>query len=100
MSQQASAAAAVPALHVQTISGPRLIAACTIGNALEFFDFVVYSFFAATIGKLFFPSADPVVQLLLSFGTYGVGFSCVRSAPSCLALSRTSAAASVPRSSR
>ena len=74
MSQQASAAAAVPALHVQTISGPRLIAACTIGNALEFFDFVVYSFFAATIGKLFFPSADPVVQLLLSFGTYGVGF--------------------------
>ena len=74
MSQHSSALAAVPAIHRQKISGPRLIAACTIGNALEFFDFVVYSFFAATIGKLFFPSADPVVQLLLSFATYGVGF--------------------------
>ena len=52
----------------------RLIAACTIGNALEFYDFVIYSFFAATIGALFFPSQDPTVQLLLSFATYGVGF--------------------------
>ncbi len=74
MSEQSSTAAATPILHKQKISGPRLIAACTIGNALEFFDFVVYSFFAATIGKLFFPSADPAVQLLLSFATYGVGF--------------------------
>ena len=74
MSQHSSVLAAAPAIHVQKISGPRLIAACTIGNALEFFDFVVYSFFAATIGKLFFPSADPAVQLLLSFATYGVGF--------------------------
>jgi len=52
----------------------RLIAACTIGNALEFYDFVIYSFFAATIGALFFPSENPTVQLLLSFATYGVGF--------------------------
>lgn len=52
----------------------RLIAACTIGNALEFYDFVIYSFFAATIGALFFPSESPTVQLLLSFATYGVGF--------------------------
>ena len=52
----------------------RLIGACTIGNALEFYDFVIYSFFAATIGALFFPAQDPTVQLLLSFATYGVGF--------------------------
>ncbi len=56
------------------IGATRLIAACSIGNALEFYDFVVYSFFAATIGKLFFPSQDPAVQILLSFATYGVGF--------------------------
>jgi len=56
------------------LSGSRLIAACTIGNALEFYDFVVYSFFARTIGELFFPAADPTGQLLLSFATYGVGF--------------------------
>ncbi len=57
-----------------TISHPRLIAACTIGNALEFYDFVIFSFFARTIGALFFPSQDPSAQLLLSFATYGVGF--------------------------
>ncbi len=58
----------------QQVSKSRIIAACTIGNALEFFDFVVFSFFARTIGALFFPSQDPTAQLLLAFGTYGVGF--------------------------
>ena len=57
-----------------TLGRTRLIAACTIGNALEFYDFVIYSFFAGTIGALFFPAEDPTVQLLLSFATYGVGF--------------------------
>lgn len=56
------------------ISATRLIAACTIGNALEFFDFVVFSFFARTIGALFFPAQDPTAQLLFAFATYGVGF--------------------------
>ena len=74
MSHPSIAVTAAPIIHKQKISGARLIAACTIGNALEFFDFVVYSFFAATIGKLFFPAADPVAQLLLSFAIYGVGF--------------------------
>ncbi len=55
-------------------SRSRIIAACTIGNALEFFDFVIFSFFARTIGQLFFPSQDPTAQLLLAFATYGVGF--------------------------
>ena len=60
--------------QVRAIGKTRLIAACTIGNALEFYDLVIYSFFAGTIGALFFPSQDPTVQLLLSFATYGVGF--------------------------
>jgi MFS transporter, MHS family, proline/betaine transporter len=55
-------------------SRSRIIAACTIGNALEFYDFVIFSFFARTIGALFFPSLDPTAQLLLAFATYGVGF--------------------------
>ena len=67
-----NAAPAIPA--ARTISHPRLIAACTVGNALEFYDFVVFSFFARTIGALFFPAQDPAAQLLLSFATYGVGF--------------------------
>lgn len=61
-------------MHAPALGRSRLIAACTIGNALEFYDFVIYSFFASTIGALFFPSQDPTVQLLLSFATYGVGF--------------------------
>lgn len=61
-------------LPQRTASKSRIIAACTIGNALEFFDFVVFSFFARTIGALFFPSQDPTAQLLLAFATYGVGF--------------------------
>ena len=58
----------------QRASHSRIIAACTIGNALEFYDFVIFSFFARTIGALFFPSQDPTAQLLLAFATYGVGF--------------------------
>ena len=52
----------------------RAVAAATIGNALEWYDFIVYSFFPATIGKLFFASQDPTIQVLLGFGTFGVGF--------------------------
>lgn len=41
---------------------------------MEWYDFAVYGFFAATIGKLFFPSDDPVVSLIASFGTFAAGF--------------------------
>ena len=34
---------------------PRQIAAVVAGNALEFYDFVTYSFFAAQIGRALFP---------------------------------------------
>ena len=50
------------------------IAAASIGNALEWFDFVVYGFFAVTIAKLFFPAADETVSLLVALGTFGVTF--------------------------
>ncbi|WP_341316592.1 MFS transporter [Paraburkholderia sp. IMGN_8] len=51
-----------------------VIAATTIGTALEFYDFTIYSFFAIQIGQLFFPGASPVNQFLLSIGVFGVGF--------------------------
>ncbi|PZR40671.1 MFS transporter, partial [Paraburkholderia fungorum] len=51
-----------------------LIVATTIGNAFEFFDLTVYSFFAVLFGKLFFPLASSQQQLLLSVGTFGIGF--------------------------
>ncbi|EYS86076.1 major facilitator transporter [Cupriavidus sp. SK-4] len=52
----------------------RVIAAITIGNGLEFYDFTVYSFFAVLIGKLFFPVTGSFGQLMLSLATFGVGF--------------------------
>jgi MHS family proline/betaine transporter-like MFS transporter len=52
----------------------RAIVAASIGNALEWFDFAVYGFFALTISKLFFPVGDQATSLLLTFGTFGVTF--------------------------
>lgn len=48
--------------------------AAVVGNALEWYDFAIYAFFASTIGRLFFPSANESVSLLETFATFGVGF--------------------------
>jgi MHS family proline/betaine transporter-like MFS transporter len=52
----------------------KAIAAITLGNGLEFFDFTIYSFFATIIGKLYFPVEGQLAQLMLAAGTFGVGF--------------------------
>src|SRR5690348_7603473 len=52
----------------------RILAAASIGNALEWYDILVYGYFAVTISKLFFPTADPTTALLLAFGTFGVSY--------------------------
>lgn len=52
----------------------RAISASVIGNALEWYDFTVYAFLAAIIGKHFFPSTDDTTALLSSFAVFGVGF--------------------------
>lgn len=44
------------------------------GNALEFYDFLTFSFFAVQIGQTFFPSNNPVGSLLASLATFGAGF--------------------------
>jgi MFS family permease len=46
----------------------------TVGNMLEFYDFVTYSFFATQIGHTFFPSKTEFGSLLLSLATFGAGF--------------------------
>ena len=53
---------------------PRLMAAGAIGNLLEWYDFAVYGYFAAQIGRAFFPEQDKVAQLLAAFGVFAVGF--------------------------
>jgi MFS family permease len=56
----------------------RHVAAAVIGNALEFYDFTTYSFFAIAIGQAFFPKgalADSEFgSLMLSLGTFFAGF--------------------------
>ncbi|HEY2034170.1 MAG TPA: MFS transporter [Rhizomicrobium sp.] len=52
----------------------RHVAAAVIGNALEFYDFVTYAFFAVQIGHTFFPTRDSYASLMLSLGTFGAGF--------------------------
>ncbi len=52
----------------------RHIAAATIGNALEFYDFLIYAFFSIQIGHAFFPSQSAYGSLMLSLATFGAGF--------------------------
>jgi MFS family permease len=52
----------------------RHVVAAVAGNALEFYDFTAYTFFAIQIGHAFFPSKSEFVSLMLSLGTFGAGF--------------------------
>jgi MHS family proline/betaine transporter-like MFS transporter len=52
----------------------RVIAAGTIGNVLEWYDFAIYGYFAAPIGRQFFPQEDAVAQLLSAFGVFAIGY--------------------------
>ncbi|MCP5183009.1 MAG: MFS transporter [Pseudomonadales bacterium] len=48
--------------------------AVVTGNALEFYDFLTFGFFAIYIGRAFFPSDNPTTSLLASLATFGAGF--------------------------
>jgi len=52
----------------------RNITAATVGNALEFYDFITYAFFAIQIGRCFFPNTNAYANLMLSLATFGAGF--------------------------
>jgi MFS transporter, MHS family, citrate/tricarballylate:H+ symporter len=44
------------------------------GNFLEMYDFMVFGYYAAAIGRTFFPRSSPSASLILSLATFGVGF--------------------------
>jgi MFS family permease len=44
------------------------------GNFLEMYDFMVFGYYAAAIGKAFFPTGNPFLSLMLSLMTFGAGF--------------------------
>src|SRR5215212_5186343 len=52
----------------------RAVTAAVIGNVLEWYDFAVYGYVAAIIGRNFFPGTDETTELLKAFLTFGLGF--------------------------
>jgi MHS family proline/betaine transporter-like MFS transporter len=67
-----------PAPPEATVTDPalvkRAVKAAALGNAMEWFDFGVYSYIAVTLGKVFFPSGNPTAQLLSTFGAFAAAF--------------------------
>jgi MFS transporter, MHS family, proline/betaine transporter len=70
-----AAAADAEALPVSRSTPKSLqIAAAVIGNALEWYDFVIFGFLTVVISRLFFPSDSQYASLLLTTAIFGVGF--------------------------
>jgi MFS family permease len=44
------------------------------GNFLEMYDFMVFGYYAAAIGRAFFPTGNAFLSLMLSLMTFGAGF--------------------------
>src|SRR3984893_14802035 len=59
--------------HNSTEKQQRAILAGIAGNVMEWYDFTVYGYFAAVIGRRFFPAEDPISSLLAAFGVFAVG---------------------------
>ncbi|WP_032385025.1 MFS transporter [Rhodococcoides fascians] len=64
-----------PAGKPKASSPLRVAMASFIGTTVEYYDFFIYGTAAALVfPKLFFPDASPLMGVLLSFATFGVGF--------------------------
>ena len=59
---------------VEPILPFKAVVAVVIGNWLEFYDFLVFTFFALMIGDAFFPGESKIGRLLGALATFGVGF--------------------------
>jgi MFS family permease len=52
----------------------RIIVATTIGNAMEWYDFIAFGFLLGIIARHFFPSSNPTTPYLMAAATFGVSF--------------------------
>ena len=57
--------------HRQQISA---VVRVSTGNFLEMYDFMVFGYYAAAIGRAFFPTQNEYASLMLSFMTFGTGY--------------------------
>jgi MFS family permease len=63
--EESRAPARVPLRHVMAVF---------VGNGLEFYDFLTFSYFAVYISRTFYPSGNPSTALLATLATFGAGF--------------------------
>jgi MHS family citrate/tricarballylate:H+ symporter-like MFS transporter len=52
----------------------RHVLAVFLGNGLEFYDFLTFSYFAVYISRTFYPAENPSLALLATLATFGAGF--------------------------
>ena len=52
----------------------KAVVASSFGNALEWYDFTVYAFFATYIAATFFQDGDDTQAMISTFLAFGVGF--------------------------
>ncbi len=59
---------------IVAFNNKKMLIAGLFGNALEWYDFILYANFAAIIAHLYFPNEKPVTALLLTFAVFAIGF--------------------------
>ena len=52
----------------------RMLLLASFGGALEFYDFVVFGVFAASIGAAFFPAGDPLASSIGGYAGFAIGY--------------------------
>ncbi|WP_314688201.1 MFS transporter [uncultured Bifidobacterium sp.] len=52
----------------------KVAASSFLGNFIEWFDYASYSYFATVIATVFFPSSNPTVSLMETFGVFALSF--------------------------
>jgi len=65
VAQEGQAPARIPLKHVVAVF---------VGNGLEFYDFLTFSYFAVYISRTFYPHGSPSAALLATLATFGAGF--------------------------
>lgn len=64
-----------PAARPLTRGDYKTLSLSALGGALEFYDFIIFVFFAAVVGKLFFPADMPEwLRQLQTFGIFAAGY--------------------------
>ena len=65
----------VPSSQLLTTKELRTLSLASLGSALEFYDFIIFVFFTAVIGKLFFSASLPDwLRQIATFGIFAAGY--------------------------